>query len=395
MMSAVLMLGLALAVGGESTSRCALCHPDVKVEFERSIHHGERVDCVSCHGGDPGAVSVEAAHRGRFRGTPRRRDIPALCGECHSNPELVRPYNLPSNQLALYQTSQHGKLLAEGDETVAVCTDCHGSHEIRKTQDPLSRVFVRNIPQTCGRCHGKDGPAPPQGDEGDPYTAYSESVHGRSLLQDGNLSAPQCSSCHGAHGAAPAGLGDVEKICGHCHGTTRAYFLQGPHWKGMDEAGLPECAACHDHHRVMGTSLDMLDSLCSKCHEENSAPRELSTKMKTVYVQAAEELDQAGRLVAKAETIPLYVEDYRARLEEGRSALQQALPVMHSLDFGQVEDLTRRARALGREVESEVSGKLEGRKWRRVGLLVFWFYLLLTVAILFRFKRRGSMEVPP
>jgi len=163
----------------------------------------------------------------------------------------------------------------------------------------------------------------------------------------------------------------------------------------MEEAGLPECAACHDHHRVLGTSIDMLDSLCSECHEENSAPLDLSSKMKTVYVQAAEELDRADQLVNKASTIPLYVEDYRARLEEGRSALQETLPVMHSLDFAQVERLTHRARSLGREVESEVTGKLESRKWRRVGLMIFWFYLLLTVAILFRFKRRGAVEGSP
>jgi hypothetical protein len=32
--------------------------------------------------------------------------------------------------------------------------------------------------------------------------------------------------------------------------------------------------------------------------------------------------------------------------------------------------------------------------WRRIGLLVFWFYLLLTVAILVRFRRAPRGEAP-
>ena len=66
---------------------------------------------------------------------------------------------------------------------------------------------------------------------------------------------------------------------------------------------------------------------------------------------------------------------------------------MHSVDLAVVEPLTGRARSIGHEVESEVRGKLEGRKWRRVGLMVFWFYLLLTVAILIRYSRQAGRKV--
>ena len=51
--------------------------------------------------------------------------------------------------------------------------------------------------------------------------------------------------------------------------------------------------------------------------------------------------------------------------------------------------LTDRARFIGHEVESEVRSKLEGRRWRRVGLLVFWFYLIVTLGALVRFRRRA------
>jgi len=35
----------------------------------------------------------------------------------------------------------------------AVCTDCHGTHDIRSVDDPDSPVFKENLQQTCGRCH--------------------------------------------------------------------------------------------------------------------------------------------------------------------------------------------------------------------------------------------------
>ena len=35
----------------------------------------------------------------------------------------------------------------------AVCTDCHGVHDIRKADDPGSRVMQANLVKTCQQCH--------------------------------------------------------------------------------------------------------------------------------------------------------------------------------------------------------------------------------------------------
>ena len=115
---------------------CAVCHSDVRVQFDRGVHHREGIACTSCHGGDPAASTVAGAHGKGFRGVPKRRDIPTLCASCHADVALMRPYNLPADQMALYRTSKHGLLLARGDERVAVCTDCHGVHDIRPRSDP-------------------------------------------------------------------------------------------------------------------------------------------------------------------------------------------------------------------------------------------------------------------
>ena len=65
---------------------------------------------------------------------------------------------------------------------------------------------------------------------------------------------------------------------------------------------------------------------------------------------------------------------------------------MHALEVTRVQDLTSRARGIAREVESEVEAKLQALGWRRVGLLVFWFYLFLTVAVLVRFRKQAGRE---
>jgi predicted CXXCH cytochrome family protein len=325
-------------------------------------------------------------------GVPRRRDIPALCASCHASIEKMRPYNLPTDQWALYQTSRHGRLLAAGDERVAVCSDCHGAHDIRPRADPESRVFPANIPGTCARCHGDAALMRRYGLKADAFDAYAKSVHGKAFLDKGDRSAPECTRCHGSHGATPPGVGDIDKVCGQCHATTRAFFLQGPHKEAMDAAGLPECASCHDHHQIRPADVSLLDSVCLKCHDQGSDQEARARTFKTLFVGASEEIEQARVLVERAARIPLYVEDYRARLEEARTSLTEAYPIMHALELHRVEEQTSRAHAIAREVESELDGKLGGLTWRRIGLLVFWFYLLLTVAVLVRFRRRAGRQ---
>ena len=209
-------LPAAAVAGARPGTMCGVCHSDVRVEADHGVHKSEGIGCVSCHGGDANAITVEAAHRAPFRAALARQDIPALCASCHSDVARMRPYNLPSDQYALYQTSRHGLQLAKGDDQVAVCTDCHGVHEIRPTDDPTSSVFTRNIPRTCGRCHGDLKLMAAYGKKDNPVTDFAAGVHGKALA-GGNDSAPACTRCHGSHGATPPGVGDVAKVCGQCH----------------------------------------------------------------------------------------------------------------------------------------------------------------------------------
>jgi hypothetical protein len=50
-------------------------------------------------------------------------------------------------------TSYHGKVTQLGDESAAVCSSCHGAHDILPLSDPNSRVAPQNRAKTCGQCH--------------------------------------------------------------------------------------------------------------------------------------------------------------------------------------------------------------------------------------------------
>src|SRR5208337_166277 len=124
---------------GQATNSCLDCHsalPDpygvTQEKFSLDIHAQKGLNCTSCHGGD--AISYDQSEamsrKAGWKGKIDRKDVPQLCGSCHSNPAYIRQYNpsLRTDQLDQYHTSVHGKRLAAGDTKVAVCTDCHSVH---------------------------------------------------------------------------------------------------------------------------------------------------------------------------------------------------------------------------------------------------------------------------
>ena len=60
---------------------------------------------------------------------------------------------LSEAQFTSYQASVHGRAVAAGNTQAAVCTDCHGVHDILNAGNPKSPIFKFNVPQTCGKCH--------------------------------------------------------------------------------------------------------------------------------------------------------------------------------------------------------------------------------------------------
>lgn len=398
--SALLVAGIALAQPGAAppasnappaisaaAGRCGTCHPSERVLFESSRHAHEDVHCTSCHGGNDQSLELSVAHGGSFRGKPSRASIPALCASCHANEQRMRAYNLPVDQYALYQTSGHGRLLAKGDTRVAVCSDCHGAHDILPPDDPASRVYRTNIPRTCGRCHGDTKLMPAAKAV---YPLYQKSVHASELIDKGNLRAPSCVSCHGVHGAAPPAVGDVDKVCGQCHTAERRYFSAGAHRPGGgSDIG---CSSCHDAHGTEIAKPERLAAACQKCHEKGSPEATLGDRIWTEYKSASDELDRAVDAAAQADAVPINTDDYRARLEEAKTYLREAMPAAHAVREDVVAGLTARARSVAAEVRSDIHGKLGNLKVRKFVLIVFWFYLLLAILVLRNFQRRAARK---
>ena len=144
---------------------------------------------------------VEGVHR---QALPRRRRS-ACAAAATRIPTRMRSYNLPTDQYAKYWTSVHGQRLAAAVDTrVAICIDCHGSHDIKKASDPTAAVFphqrpeaVRELPRRRRPGWSRTGSRPTSS------RSTQKSVHGQALLVKGDTRAPSCASCHGSHDAKP------------------------------------------------------------------------------------------------------------------------------------------------------------------------------------------------
>ncbi len=84
----------------------------------------------------------------------------AGCANCHTDEKLMGKYQISTKVYSTYEEDFHGttvQFYKTKWPTIwcykAVCTDCHGIHEIRKTIDPTSSVYPGNLLKTCQKCH--------------------------------------------------------------------------------------------------------------------------------------------------------------------------------------------------------------------------------------------------
>jgi cytochrome b subunit of formate dehydrogenase len=120
---------------------CGRCHAEVLKEFESTVHaeverrHDLSVRAALCN-------DCHTAHAITHTDTPEfMLDIVSECGVCHK--ELYRTY----------RETYHGQVQQLGSVRVARCSDCHGTHNIRRPTDPKSLLSAANRAATCSRCH--------------------------------------------------------------------------------------------------------------------------------------------------------------------------------------------------------------------------------------------------
>jgi hypothetical protein len=276
--------GACLACHAESGLRTALPSGEVlslyvsSLVFESSAHGQQGLSCIDCHA----AVGLfphpplEAQTRREFS-----LQLYAVCQDCHAD------------EYALTQDSVHQRASAAGRSEAAVCTDCHGSHDIQRMTDAgtgrlLPEARLR-IPQTCARCHSTI------------FDKYLTSVHGSALVGEGNLDVPTCIDCHGVHNIEDPTTAAFRlaspSLCARCHtdpermdkyglstqvlqtyvadfhGTTVTIFEK---LSPDAETNKPVCFDCHGVHDIARTDdpergLQIRENLlarCQRCHPD-------------------------------------------------------------------------------------------------------------------------------
>jgi len=374
---------------------CMVCHGEKKVEYLKSIHSEKDIFCADCHGGDPTSLDPEVSMSSKagFKGKPSKKELVLLCGNCHADKKRMRQYGILTDQLEYYRTSEHGiALLERNDANVAGCVDCHGSHTITAVKDPLNKVFPTNLPQTCAACHSDKKLMERYRLPYNTLEEYVSSVHGKALLEKNDRSAPTCAGCHGNHGAVPPGVTEVGNVCGKCHINAETYFAKSPHFEAMQKKKMSQCTSCHGNHSIRYPEITMFDQVCSNCHDPNSGAYKRGQQIKTLILEAKEQIDKAKELIAKAKAKGQDVSGYENQLEQAYTDMLQVLPVTHTLAITDVETITNSARTVAGEVSSSIHNYLESLRMRKVGLGIVWLFIFFVVVILYLKVKRANKE---
>ena len=295
---------------------CTTCHQNADtVPHESEI---QKVDCLSCHqqaedasgrlishygdsvhgrardeqNGQDAATCVDCHGKHDIRGPndPEsmvyRLNIPLTCARCHEDNQVVLRHSIHAEKPYMeYEKSAHGKALYQDGliQVAAVCTDCHGIHDIGAASDSLP---MASLPETCGKCHVTV------------LHTYNESIHGR-MRAAGDTASPVCIDCHGEHGIAtpeqldaPTSKANIPKTCASCHANTEMMaehnietnrletYRQSYHGvaQGLGELGAANCVSCHGYHDIQPPSdprskvnpANMIQT-CGECHPNATA----------------------------------------------------------------------------------------------------------------------------
>ncbi len=370
--------------------------------YVSNVHFRSGLACSGCHGGDRTEfMDHDFPKSWPRKHADRRRDrswIPEFCGRCHSDSSFMRQFNphLPTDQVAKYKESQHGKvLLGDGDSRAAQCVSCHGTHDIQNADSPESHVYPKNVPATCGKCHADaehmkgfkraDGSPLPTTQ----LAEYRKSVHGKALLERGDVGAAACNDCHGNHSAMPPEVASVSQICRTCHAGNGMLFDGSRHKQVFAEHGWPECDTCHGKHAIQKTSDDMLSTkaggLCADCHAEYAkdnpdcvATADYFHETIVEFVEADEHYEGYIEELAKR---GLDVEPMSQQLNELNDSLKKARSFIHAFNLSDFREATEPGKVATKKLEDLSSKAEEEYGFRRKGTFVSIALMILLVII--------------
>lgn len=360
-------------------------HMNLK-EVVEDVHFRHGLSCAGCHGGDPSA-DLGHDHVKEWPEKDRQKNrawVVQFCARCHADPSKMHDFNpaLPTDQLAKFKQSPHGhRLLDEHDDRAPSCVSCHGVHGIRPAKDPLSKVYAQRVPETCGACHANtatmagftkaDGSPLPTNQ----LAEFRTSVHGRALLQRGDLGAPACNDCHGNHEAVPPGVASVSRSCNICHSANASLFDGSKHKQAFDQHGWAECSKCHGNHNIAKTHDGMLaigaGALCSDCHRQYSNNPECEKTAEYFHQTITAMEEKRKNFIAASEKIAakgLDVDPINTQTTELTDALKKSRTYVHSFSRNTFQQVALPGGEAIQKADQLVENARREYKFRQTGL---------------------------
>jgi hypothetical protein len=194
---------------------CARCHSDAVYmhRFNPRIRtdqysdyltsvHGKRLvggdsnvaACTDCHG----THAILSAKDTRSLVHPTH--LAETCARCHANPDHMKDYPIPTDQVEKYQKSVHAEMVARGETAAPTCATCHGNHG-------AAPPGVASVAHVCGTCH-----------------VFFEDLFNKSPHKPAfdAMGLPGCVQCHSNHEVVKPGEDWVgtgpNSTCILCHG---------------------------------------------------------------------------------------------------------------------------------------------------------------------------------
>jgi len=145
-----------------TTQKCRRCHPGIFEVYAASVHgkalfNEQNQDvpiCIDCHTAHDIKNPLALDYHER---------IPQMCGNCHANPAIAGKYGLSTDVVRTYLSDFHGVTLGlykkqreelyKPARPIAVCTDCHGTHNIASTTSSDPPTVKANLVRRCQKCH--------------------------------------------------------------------------------------------------------------------------------------------------------------------------------------------------------------------------------------------------
>jgi predicted CXXCH cytochrome family protein len=191
----------------------------------------ESPDCADCHADEGLQLTLESGEN-----VPLFVKPDALAGSVH---KALRCPDCHPGQSQVPHPERHYKTLAQFRNSFAEsCKTCHFEN-YTKTLDSVHYTLQARgdvFAPTCVKCHGAHDiarPAQPRSRISQTcatchrqvFETYANSVHGKALLAQKNPDVPVCTDCHRSHDIADprnrAWLLDTPALCGRCHANAK------------------------------------------------------------------------------------------------------------------------------------------------------------------------------